>query len=102
MKLFSYVLGAFAVLAVFLFASRVEAQEHEHLQVGVFADYFNTSQNSTSSSGVGGRLALPIFWRVKLEGERAYDFDRVLTEGYIDNGAGAVSAQRTNMRILHG
>ena len=32
----------------------------------------------------------------------AYDFDRVFTEGFIDNGTGSVSAQRTNMRILHG
>jgi hypothetical protein len=80
----------------------VEAQEHEHLQIGVFADYFNISQTSTSSFGVGGRLAVPIVWRVKLEGEMAYDFDRVFTEGFIDNGTGSVSAQRTNMRILHG
>jgi hypothetical protein len=70
------------------------------LQVGVFADYFNTSQTSTSSFGVGGRLAVPVFW--KLEGEMAYDFDRVFTEGFIDNGTGSVSAQLTNMRILHG
>jgi len=47
MKLFRYVFGAFAVLAVSFFASRVDAQEHEHLQVGVFADYFDTSQTST-------------------------------------------------------
>jgi hypothetical protein len=61
MKLFRYFLGAFAVLTVCLFASRVDAQEHEHLQVDVFADYFNTSQTSTSSFGVGGRLAVPVF-----------------------------------------
>jgi hypothetical protein len=70
------------------------------LRVGVFADYFNTSQTSTSSFGVGGRLTVPVFW--KLEGEMAYDFDRVFTEGFIDNGTGSVSAQLTNMRILHG
>ena len=102
MKLFRYILGAFAVLSVCLLASRVDAQEQEHLQVGVFADYFNTSQTSTSSFGVGGRLAVPVFWRLKLEGEMAYDFDRVFTQGFIDNGRGSVSAQRTNMRILHG
>src|SRR6516225_5744741 len=102
MKLFRYILGASAVLSVCLVASRVDAQEQEHSQVGVFADYFNTSQTSTSSFGVGGRLAVPIFWRFKLEGEMAHDFDRVSTEGFTDNGAGSVSAQRTDMRILHG
>jgi hypothetical protein len=87
MELFRYILGAFAVLTVCLFASRVDAQEQEHLQVGVFADYFNTSQTSTSSFGVGGRLAVPVFWGLKLEGEMAYDSDRVFTEGFgsIDN-----------------
>jgi len=85
MKLFRYMVGALVVLAISLFASRVDAQEHEHLQVGVFADYFNTSQASTSSFG-----------------EMAYDFDRVFTEGFTDNSTGSISAQRTNMRILHG
>lgn len=102
MKLFRYIFGAFAVLALSLLAYRADAQENEHLQVGVFADYFNTSQTSTSSFGVGGRLAVPIFWRVKLEGEMAYDFDRVFTEGFTDNSTGSVSVQRTDMRILHG
>lgn len=102
MKLFRYVIGVLAVLAVSLFDSRVNAQEHEHLQVGVFADYFNTSQTSTGSFGVGGRLAVPILWRLKLEGEMAYDFDRVFKEGFTDNGTGSISVQRTNMRILHG
>jgi hypothetical protein len=102
MKLFRYFLGAIAVLAVSLFASDVDAQEHEHLQVGVFGDYFNTSQTSTSSFGVGGRIAVPILRRLKLEGEIAYDSDRVFTEGFTDNGTGSVSAQRINMRILHG
>ena len=32
----------------------------------------------------------------------AYDFDGVFTEAFIDNGTVYVSAQRTNMRILHG
>jgi hypothetical protein len=32
----------------------------------------------------------------------AYDFDRVFMEGFVDNGTGSVSAQRTNMRILRG
>jgi hypothetical protein len=102
MNIFRYVFGVFAVLAVSVFAFRADAQEHEHLQVGVFADYFNSSQTSTSSFGVGGRLAVPIFWRIRLEGEMGYDFDRVFTEGFTDNATGSISAQRTNMRILHG
>ena len=33
------------------------AQENEHVQVGVFADYFRLSQTDTDLLGVGGRAS---------------------------------------------
>lgn len=90
------------VVLVLLGAGRVSAQEAQHVQIGVFADYLRTSQTNTNSAGVGGRLAFPIVHRVKLEGEVAYDFDQAFTEGFTNNGTGTLSFQQTNMRVLQG
>jgi hypothetical protein len=89
-------------LCATLCAGRALAQEASHVQIGVFADYLRTSQTDTNSAGVGGRLGIPIFHRIKLEGEVAYDFDQAFTEGFTNNGTGSVSFQRTNMRVLQG
>ena len=78
------------------------AQDSEHVQVGVFADYFRVSQTDSDLLGVGGRASFQAFKRIKLEGEMAYDFDRAFTEGFTDNSTGTVTFQRTNLRVLHG
>lgn len=101
MKQFICVLGVIVVCAT-LCAGGTQAQEASHVQIGVFADYLRTSQTDTNSAGVGGRLAFPIFHRIKLEGEVSYDFDQEFTEGFTNNGTGSVSFQRTNMRVLQG
>ena len=78
------------------------AQETEHIQVGVFADYLRLAQTDTNSAGVGVRLGVVAFRNVKLEGQMSYDFNKAFTEGFTDTSTGAVSIQRTNLRILHG
>lgn len=85
-----------------LFAQTAVAQESEHLQVGVYGDYFRVSQTDSDLLGVGVRLAVPILHRVKLEGEMAYDFSRAFTEGFTDSGTGSLTVQRTDLRLLHG
>jgi hypothetical protein len=85
-----------------LCASWASAQETEHVQAGVYADYFRTSQTDTNSAGLGARLAFPVYRRVKLEGEVAYDFNQVFTEGFTQTGTGTVTIQRSNLRVLHG
>jgi hypothetical protein len=99
MKRIVFSLG-FAVLLATFCAGRACAQETEHVQVGVFADYFRTSQTDSNSAGLGARLSFPIFWRTKLEGEMSYDFNNVFTEGF--NNGGSITLQRTDMRVLHG
>jgi len=101
MRLCKSVLGL-AVVGLMLTASRAAAQEREHLQVGMYGDYFRVSQTDTSSLGVGARLAFPIMHRVKIEGEVAYDFSSAFTEGFTQTGTGTITVQNTNMRILHG
>ncbi|HEY2547472.1 MAG TPA: hypothetical protein VGI46_15490 [Candidatus Acidoferrum sp.] len=78
------------------------AQENDHIQVGVFADYLRLSQTNTNFGGLGGRLAFTGFHELKFEGEMAYDFDQVFTEGFTDNSTGTVSIDRSNLRVLHG
>jgi hypothetical protein len=83
-------------------APGVFAQENEHVQVGVFADYYRVSQTDTDLLGVGGRASFVAYRRLKFEAEMAYDFSRAFTEGFIDNSNGTVIVQRTNMRVIHG
>lgn len=78
------------------------AQDNEHVQVGVFADYFRLSATDSDLLGVGGRASFVVYKRVKLEGEMAYDFSRAFTEGFTDNSNGNVIFQRTDLRVLHG
>jgi len=101
MRPFKFMLGlAFAAFA--FLPSQLSAQEAEHVQIGVYGDYFRVSQTDSDLLGVGARVAVPIFHRVKLEGEMAYDFNQAFTEGFNQSGVGTISIQRTNMRILHG
>lgn len=53
------------------------AQETDHLQVGVYADYFGLKQTKTNFAGLGARVGIPAIRHVNFEGEINYDFDQV-------------------------
>jgi hypothetical protein len=91
------VLLVFAALAV----PGAFAQENDHFQVGVFADYFRLSQTNTNFAGLGGRFTFTAYRELKLEAETAYDFNQVFTEGFTDTSSGTVTLQRSNVRALH-
>lgn len=78
------------------------AQENDHVQVGVFADYLRLSQTDTNSAGLGGRFTFTAYRALKVEAEMSYDFNRVFTEGFTDTSTGTVSINRSNLRVLHG
>jgi hypothetical protein len=78
------------------------AQESEHVQIGIFADYFRQDQTSTNFAGLGGRVGFRVFHNIKLEAETSYDFDQSITETFTSPTTGAVAVRRTGMRILHG
>lgn len=78
------------------------AQETEHVQAGVYADYLRLGQTDTNFAGLGIRLGVIAFHNVKLEGQMSYDFDKAFTEGFTDTSTGSVTVARTGMRILHG
>ena len=78
------------------------AQETEHVQVGVFADYLRLGQTDTNFGGLGARLGVVAFHSLKLEGEMSYDFDQAFTEQFTDSTTGSITVRRTGLRILHG
>jgi hypothetical protein len=78
------------------------AQEAEHVQVGVFADYFRLGQTDTNFGGLGARLGVVAYRSLKLEGEMSYDFDQAFTEQIRDTTTGSITLRRSGMRILHG
>lgn len=76
-----------ALLGFLLAAPAMFAQESEnHVQVGVFADYFNLSRTSPHINfvGVGGRAAFNVRSNVQIEAEMAYDFTRNFTTTFSD------------------
>jgi hypothetical protein len=78
------------------------AQESEHIQIGVFADYFRLQQTTTDFAGVGARVAVRAFRNIKLEAETSYDFDQEVTQTFRSPTTGALVNSRTGMRIIHG
>jgi hypothetical protein len=94
--------GLVFLSVAFVFVGGAKAQDNEHVQVGVFADYFRVSQTDTDLLGVGARASFMVYKRVKLEGEMAYDFGRAFTEGFKDPLTSTVTFQRTDLRVIHG
>lgn len=80
----------------------LQAQELDHINLGVYADYFRSNQTGTNMAGLGGRVGVKVLPHVKLEGEVAYDFNQVFTEGFSNTGGGTVTFQNTGTRTLHG
>ena len=93
-------LSAFLVLCFaspsFIFA---QALKSDHVEVGVFADYFRVDRTdpSLNYAGLGGRLAFNLRPSAQLEAEMAYDFDRSYNNPFND---GSIVPSKTH--ILHG
>ena len=80
----------------------VWAQENEHVEVGVFANYFRMSRNDVNLNflGLGGRAGFNVHRNVQLEAEMAYDFERAYNSEF-RNGDNFQTV-RSKTRILHG
>src|SRR5208283_4027457 len=73
----------------------------DHVEVGVFADYFNLSRTDPHINfvGVGGRAGFNVRPNVQIEAEMSYDFARNFTSTF-SNGITTQFAQ-TKLRPLH-
>jgi Outer membrane protein beta-barrel domain len=76
------------------------AQEYDHAEVGVFADYFRLSRTDPQINfvGVGGRVGFNVSPHVALEGEMSYDFKRNFTSTF-SNGV-STEFVNTDLRPL--
>jgi hypothetical protein len=85
-----------------LAAPSLFAQNSEnHVEVGVFVDYFNLSRTSPHINfvGVGGRAAFNVRSNVQIEAEMAYDFKRNFTTTFSDGVTSELVSSR--LRTLH-
>jgi hypothetical protein len=93
-----------AVLAALVMAPFTFAQGN-HVEVGVFGDYFRLGNaNNTNFWGLGGRAAFNVHKRVQLEAEGAYDFSQsfVVTSAFNSVANTSVNIQRSNLRLAYG
>jgi hypothetical protein len=92
---------AYLLFVAACFVPLAAAQDQEHVQVGVFADYLRLSQTDNNFGGVGAQVSFQAYKEFKLEGSMAYDFNQTFTEGFTDS-TGTFTTERTGLRILHG
>ena len=79
-------------------------EQHDHVEVGVLADYFRVNQTGTNLGGVGARLSVNANSYLLIEGEMAYDFTQTFMEGF-ENGSGTITterSERSELRLRHG
>jgi hypothetical protein len=91
------------ISSLFLAVPMMMAQSSDHVEVGVFIDYFRLNNNAAPVSnffGLGGRAAFNLNSSVQLEAEMAYDFKKNYTSTY-SNGISSTTVN-TSFRTLHG
>ncbi len=78
------------------------AQDSEHVNVGVFADYMRLSEATPAINfvGVGGRVGFNVHPNVQIEAEMSYDFKRNFTTTF-SNGV-TTQFVSTNVRPITG
>jgi hypothetical protein len=77
------------------------AQSSDHVEVGVFADYFRLDRTDPTLNfvGVGGRAGFNVSSWAQVEAEMAYDFGRGYATAF-DNG-GTVQFVSSRTHIIH-
>jgi hypothetical protein len=81
--------------------AQVRDAGEDHIEVGIFADYFNLSHTSPHVNfvGLGGRAGFNVSDNVQIEAEMAYDFKRNFTTTFT-NGV-TTQFVSTDLRPLH-
>ena len=79
-----------------------EAEQADHGEVGIFAEYFRFSDPGPTSNyiGLGGRAAFNVRPSVQIEAEMGYDFERNYTNTF-SNGVTTANVN-SQLRTLHG
>jgi hypothetical protein len=89
------------LVSLLLGTSSLFAQKR--VEAGVFLDYVNVSQTSTSNFGLGGRFGYRVHRDLMMEGELAYDYGINFDEAYRNLVNGNLAAiERTSVGVTHG
>jgi hypothetical protein len=80
------------LFAVLLVAGLLRvASAQDHVELGVYGDYFRLSQTDTNMAGLSERLAVTVEPPVSLEAEMNYDFEQAFTEEFTNSGSGTIT-----------
>ncbi len=93
----------FGILILLCAAPAGWAQERsDHIEVGVFAEYFRLSNTQPQENfvGLGGRAAFNVHPSIQLEAEMAYDFKRNFTQTFTNGVSDELVT--SHVRTLHG
>jgi hypothetical protein len=74
----------------------------QHVELGVFGEYFNHNRFDTHNFGLGGRLGFNVHPNWALEGEMSYLFARGSDETFTDPITGVPAVGRSKTRFLTG
>jgi hypothetical protein len=100
--LWAVILVCLTALPSLLVAQSSESPRKNHVELGIFADYYRfappSSANTNNFLGLGGRAAFYMSEHSAIEAEMAYDFER--NNSTFDNVNGTLT--RTRTRPLHG
>jgi len=98
---------AFLVLAgVSLVAPRAFSQnqppyqEKDHLELGVYGEFYRFDQANIDLAGAGARLSVNVKPLIQLEAEMTYDFSQVFTEKFTSGGG--ITFANTGTRRIDG
>jgi hypothetical protein len=96
-------LTLFGLLCMFAsaFAAGARAQAPDHINVGVYGNFFRLSDSDIDLGGVGARLSVKVLPLVKIEAESAYNFEAAYSQGFSDAN-GTISVSRSHVRSLDG
>ena len=96
MKRYLYLL----VLAA-IFTPAVFAQSLDHINVGVYGNFFRLNDSDIDLGGLGARVSVKVFPMVMLEAESTYNFEAAYSQGFNDAN-GTISVSRSHVRSLDG
>ncbi len=98
MKRMLYVVGLLSFLAPGAFA---QSSFVDHLNVGVYGNFFRLSDSDIDLGGVGARVSVNIMPRIQLEAESSYNFEAAYSQGFSDYN-GTVTVSTSHVRSLDG
>ncbi len=84
-----------------IFAPNIAAQALDHINVGVYGNFFRLSDSDINLGGIGARLSVHVFPLVMLEAESGYNFESAFSQGFNDSN-GTLTVSRSHLRSLDG